>query len=356
LHSISFQRIAAAVLASTALLLLPGCAGGSEAEQIASAKSYLEKKDPKSATIQLKTVLQKYPQSGEARFLLGQALFNGGEVGAAVLEFEKAHALKYSDDLLLPWLARAMTVAGQARKVTDQFGEVKLGSPVAAAELQTALAYAYGAQGMRDRSQAAVDAALQLDPKNVTAQVQKARLAGLRGAIDEALALVDAVLATDPQRLDAWQLKGEMLLGGKRDAEGATKAFNAALAAEPRFLPAHLALISLRLQNKDIAGFRTQVADLKKALPSSGETRFYEAHLAMLDGDLKSARPGAQQLLRSAPESARVLQLAGTIELRSGALLLAESHLGKAVQLAPELPAARLLLAQTYLRSGQTGT
>jgi tetratricopeptide (TPR) repeat protein len=60
-----------------------------------------------------------------------------------------------------------------------------------------------------------------------------------------------------------------------------------------------------------------------------------------------------QKLLQAAPENPLVLQTAGALELESGSLAQAERHLSKALQFEPRLLAARRLLAQTYLRSGQ---
>ncbi len=55
-------------------LAATGCGEKSESELLTSARSYLDKNDPKAAAIQLKNVLQQQPSSAEARFLLGKAL------------------------------------------------------------------------------------------------------------------------------------------------------------------------------------------------------------------------------------------------------------------------------------------
>jgi putative PEP-CTERM system TPR-repeat lipoprotein len=65
------------------------------------------------------------------------------------------------------------------------------------------------------------------------------------------------------------------------------------------------------------------------------------------------AHEQAQALLRMAPDNATVLELAGSVELRRNALVLAESHLAKAVQLAPASALPRQLLAEVHIRSGQ---
>jgi cellulose synthase operon protein C len=347
------RRLAAVAAAAAVALLLAACSGESERDLVASAKAYIEKKDHKAAIIQLKSALQKQPQSAEARFLLGQALLNDGNAVAAVVELEKAHDLKHADDEVLPLLAQALMATRQAKKVTDLYSRVTLADPKAAAELKAVVAAAFGAQGQIERSEAATNVALQLDPTNSMARLLQARLTAGTGDIDKALALVNALLADEPQRREALHLKGELLWVGKGDLAGAVAAFRATLAADPKYLPARSALIAVLLQQRDVEGFREQAIELNKLLPNHPETRFYDTQLALVDKDLKRAREGAQQLLKALPDNFRVLQLAGAVEFQSGALLLAESHLAKALQLSPNLPLARRLLAETHLRSGQ---
>jgi len=355
LRSILLQRVAAGILIALGASTLSGCGDGpNERELIASAKENLAKKKPEVAVVQLKSALQKSSKSGEARFLLGEALFATGAPAMAVVELEKALELQHSPDAVIPMLAKALVVTGQAQKVADTYGKLSLSDPAAAAELQTTLATAYGALGKVELEEAAVKAALLLNPKNPTARLQQATLLGRRFATDEALALVDGVIAEEPKRREAWRLKGDLLLGGKGDTEAGVTAYREALSIDPRFLPAHSALITLALRNNDVPAFKAQFGELQKVLPNHSETRYYQAQLALSEGDVKGAREQIAQLLRTAPDNARVQFLAGSAELRAGALLPAQSHLVKAVQLAPDMSAARLLLGRIYLRSGQT--
>lgn len=341
------------LLAAALCMLMAACGEQAEPDMLASARSFLDKKDAPAAIVQLKSVLQKYPNSGEGRYLLGSALLAANDPAGAVLELEKARAAKHRDSDVLPALAKALSATGQAKKVTDGFAQTVLDDPKAAAELKAAVATAFLAQGQLDKGDAATQAALQFDPTNVAARFLQVRLTAGRGAVDEAMPLLDKLLAEDPKRADAWQLKGELLWLGKADLEGGIKAMREALVVNPRYLPAHLALIRVMLQKRDIDGFKAQIAELKKALPNQIETMYFEAQLAFLNQDLERAREGAQQLLRIAPESPLVRQLAGAIEAQKGALRVAENHLNRALQLMPELPLARRLLAETHLRAGQ---
>ena len=345
--------VAATAATLVLVVLVPGCKGDSDRDQIAAAKVSLEKKDDKAAIIQLKSALQKNPQSGEARFLLGGALLMTGDAAAAAVELEKARDAKFSDDMVLPSLAKAMLAAGQAKKLTDMLSHVSLVDPKAAASLKASTAAAFISQGNVARGGSEIDAALQFDPKNVNARLLKSRLTAGRGAFDDAITLVEGIITDDPKDADAWNLKGELLWLGKSDLDGGATAFRQALSIEPRYVPAHSSLAKLFLQKRDFEGFKGQVASLKKVLPDHPETRFYEVQLALVDQDFKKAREGAQQLLGFAPDNAYVLQLAGAVEFKSGALVAAETHLSKALAQVPTLSLARRLLAETYLRSGQ---
>jgi putative PEP-CTERM system TPR-repeat lipoprotein len=353
LRSVGIRYLATALVTGLLIAVLPGCGGESEPALIASAKSLLERKDPKSAIIQLKTALQKNPQSGQARLLLGQVLLDACDADGAALELDKAAELRFDDNHVLPLLAKALLATGQVKKVSDRFATAKLSDPKAAAALGTAVGAAYAAQGLISQSQAAIDGALQQDPRNVAARLLRIRLTAGRKAFDDAITQVEALIADDPKQAEAWMLKGELLWIAKADIEGAVKAFEQALVADAKQVQAHAALIQLALRQGDMVGFRTRIKALRVALPNSFQARFYAAQVALVDKDLKAAQEGVQQLIKMAPEYPPVLQLAGTIELRSGLLSQAQAHLAQAVQLAPDVPAARALLAEAQLRAGQ---
>jgi len=337
----------------TLAALLTACGGPSESELLSSAKTYLEKNDPKAATIQLKTALQKNPQSGEARYLLGKSLLDSGDASAASVELRKAAELKYQPNLVTPLLARALLAAGEDRKVTDAYAETRLGDPLADAELKTTLAMAYARQDKRELSGKALADALAASPQHAPAKILKARLAAEKQDFPAALALLDEVTSANAAQPDAWLLKGEILQHGTRDATAALAAYRKAVEVRPDMMNAHQGIVTLLLGAKDVAGAQAHVDQLKKTYPNLPQTRMLDAQMAFLRKDYQATREITSPLLQMAPNNPLLLQLAGAAEFHLRALPQAETLLAQAVKLAPGLPLARQLLVQTYLRTGQ---
>jgi len=83
---------------------------------INSAKNYISKKDNKSASIQIKNALQINPEMAEGRFLLGKVLLEEGDALGAEMELRKSLELKYSQEYVIPLLAKAVLAQGNAKK------------------------------------------------------------------------------------------------------------------------------------------------------------------------------------------------------------------------------------------------
>lgn len=343
------------LLGAVAVLLMAalcGCGRDSPEAQIASAKQYMTKGQLKSAAIQLKNTLQADPNLAEARFLLGKALLDGGDPVGAAVELRKAQELKYAQDSIAPLMARALVRQGNAKKALDEFGQAALSDPVATADLKTALAMAHAAVGQRDQAEAALKGALASVPGHAPALLFKASMTA-KASPTAAMEIVDQVLRALPADADAWMVKGDLLAQAKADSKEVVEAYRKVAAARPEDLPSRWALLGVYSSLNDLKAARKQLDELKQLEPQHPQTRFFEASLALQQGDLKVAQEMIQSLLKIASDNATVLQLAGTIELKRGATLEAERHLNRALYLAPGLPGARLALAQLHLQSGQ---
>jgi putative PEP-CTERM system TPR-repeat lipoprotein len=329
------------------------CGDDSPERNLAAARAHLEKGDYKATAIEAKTALQKNPEQGEARYLLGQALLEDGNPVAAEVEFRKALAARYPEAEVVPGLAQALLALGKSKAIIDEFGATRLGSPAADARLQTTLSIAYASVGKNDQAQVALESALKADPHDSSALLLSAwRKAGTQD-VDGAIVVVEGVLAREPSNADAWQMKGDLLLYGKRMPDEALSAYRKAAQSEPGRPAGLLAVVDLLLRQGKVDEAASELAQLKKIAPRNPRVLLADAIVAYQLKDYKRAREVSQQLLRFGANNPQVLQIAGATELQLGALAQAEVLLTKALQVSPNLEIARRLLITSHLRAGQ---
>ncbi|MCM8596595.1 XrtA/PEP-CTERM system TPR-repeat protein PrsT [Accumulibacter sp.] len=343
------KATASALLAA---LLLAGCGGESPEALMNSAKESLQKHDHKTAVIQLKNVLQKDPQSGEARFLLAKALLDGGDPAGAEVELRKAQDLKYPDDQVIPLLARTLLTMGQGDKVINDLAKAELTTAEAKADLQTTIGQAYLLQGKPDLAEAAYAASLSAQPGYSPALIGEARLKASKGDMPGAVALLDRGIEASPGLYDAWQLKGD-LLAAQQDQTGALAAYRKSLEIKPDYLAAHAAIVRQLLSEGKLDEASQQLEQMKKVSANHPQTLYLRAALAYQQKDYAAARDAIQLTLRVAPENPLALQLAGLIEYQLQSFPQAETYLLKALPQTPPLGMARRALIASYLRDGR---
>ena len=347
------NKAAATTLAVLVASCLVGCGKDSPQALIASAKASMAKNDNKTALIQIKNALQADPNSGEGRFLLGSVLFDQGDFPAADLELHKAASLKYSPDLVTPKLAALLLAESQYKTLIDDYGNTRLGTATAKADLDTSLAYAYAMQGRRDDSDAALKAALAADPNFEPALVAQARFVARDGDADRAIALADKVLQRNPRSVDALRLQGDIRTYLKSDLDRALVDYRKALALDPNSTPVHLAIMSILMTQHKTDETDKQLAQLRKVTGNTVQVAYIEALIAYARKNTARAHELALQLLKIAPNSPSILLLAGGVELQDGSALQAQTYLEHALKVAPQALTARRMLITSYLRANQ---
>ncbi len=343
-----------AVLAGLLSTLLAACGGTKEADLLRSARELLARNDTAAARLQVKNVLQKNPQSGQARLLLGQLMLDSGDLAGAEAELDRALELGQSETAVLPLLARALVGQQKGQALLQRHGHTQLPVPLADAQFKTQLAIAHATNNDLDAAQALLDRALQQAADDPSARLLQARLSAARDDNAGALAQLDALLARKPGHAEAWMIRAELLLRNTpQDRAAAEAAYRQALEVKPDLLAAHHGLVMLQLAKPDVAAANHQLALMRKAAPRHPQTLYLDALLAEQRGDYPRAREISQLLLRAAPNNLTVLVLAGQTEFKLNALGQAEALLAKAVQLAPSAATPRRQLAQVQLRAGQ---
>ena len=332
------------------------CSDNKNADQhLVAAKAFINKGSDKSAVIELKNALSVNPKLVEARYLLGVLTLKDGKAESAEMELREAKDGGWDENDVDPELADAMLAGGKAQRVVDLFHGKSYPDATATARMQTDLANAYRQLEQADMARKADDAALAAVPDFGPALTERVREDAGKRDFAAAYKGIDKMLATDPHDADTWKLKGDVLLAANPDAGPALEAYRKAVQEKPNHVQANVALLMSLMQLGQLDAASAQLVTLKKIAPPSAQTDYLAAQLAFQRKDFQTARTLTQQMLQRTPDSPLVLQLAGAIELQSGAYAQAEADLGKALQLAPHLALARRLLVTTYLRSGRPG-
>ena len=330
-------------------LLTVACTKQDPPALMASARAYLEKKDYRAATIQLKNALDTDNSLTEARFLLGTALLQQRDGVGAELELRKAIAAGFPSDAVLPELARALLQQGKLKELITEFGDSTLDSAPAYAALKTLVAAAYAARRDNERAQASIDTALKAVPGDAEALLMQARIQAMRGDIDSALKTAEQVIAAHADAYSAMALKGDLLLYAKQQPVQALVVYQKLMDAAPKLVAGYSGALSILLGKNELDRSAELLKTLQQFAPNAADTRYFQAQLAYQKKDYKTARDELQQLLKNAPDNSRFLQLAGAVEYQAQAYVQASAFLTKALQEAPQLEFARRMLIATHL-------
>jgi len=334
-------------------MLIAGCGKSPEA-MLQSAKTLLAGKDRPGAVIELMNALQKDPNLAEARFLLGKAKFEMGELPAAEKELRKAAELEYPQDEVIPLLARVLVAQGEYKKALDDFGKTTLKTPAAKADLHTSMGLANLALKNTAVANDRFETALVFVPDFPPALLAKARMKAVAGDIDGALALVDTVMKKAPALAEGWKFKGD-LLGSQNRSKDALAAYGKAVDADPQNLAARLMIVSFLIQEGNFDDAGKDLERAQKMAPNHPETTYLQALLAYRQQNYAAARDAMQQHLKVAPDNPEGLLLSARINYQMGAYTQAEAELRTVLQKFPEQRLARRTLIQTYLRMNQPG-
>ena len=305
----------AALLALTATVLLSACGRDDPASLIGSARDYQAKGDHNAAIIQLKNVLQKQPENGEARLMLGRSALILGDAPTAEKEFRKALEYGQPQAVVVPLLVDAMVQSGGAEKVVKEFGATKLDDPAANAELQARLGEAQLATGNGKQAAGAFAAALASDAKNVRAQLGQARMKAIEGKIDEATADVEKIASANPKSPETLMLLSQLKLA-RGDKAGATAALKSAVDASPATPGPRLQLISLLIADNQLDAATAEIDAARKARAPELPLKYSEAVIAFGKKDLAKARELTQEVLKRAPGYVPATVLLGSIEFQ----------------------------------------
>ena len=111
------------IILAYSALALAACKGPDDRQMVKTAKNYMGEQKIREAALELRGALQKNPDNGEARYLLGWINLDIGDNAAAEKEFRRALKLGWQEEEALIGLARALI---NAHKFQDLMDEVEI--------------------------------------------------------------------------------------------------------------------------------------------------------------------------------------------------------------------------------------
>ena len=327
------------------------------------------------------------PGNPVARRMLAQAQLKLGQAPKALVTLAPLVDAPGAGAEVLALAAEARLMNGEAKAGEALYARLTKLKP-ADPRLRTIVATAGLGRGSDDavldelRGIADADKGISADMALISAQMQR----GEPDAALQALAAMDKKLPADPRR---HVLRGQ-ILASKRDWTGARQAFDAALAMDGAFMPAHSALAALDAQdNKPEAAMQRFQALLKrqpnnaqamlvladlhqqrgtaaaeaealklreaavKAAPASLDARQALINHQLARRNYEAALLAAQSAVATIPDNLVLLTQLARCQMQVGQPSQALASFGKIVTLQPKSPDGYLGMAAVHLAGGQ---
>jgi predicted TPR repeat methyltransferase len=283
------------------------------------------------------------PPEEDALTRSGDALLARGEIGQAIVSYERALALNPKVAGAHLRLAAAQAALGRLEEATVSCKNAISLDP-SSSSAHNELGCLLDRQGSLSEAYASFQTAIALAPDNVNAHNNLAALLGRQGRLDEACASLQRVLVLDPNHCDAHCNLGNVLLHqGKLDE--AFNSYQKVLSLNPDHVLAHNNLGALleRQGRLDEA-----LACLQKAVSlNANYSNAYNNLSCVLhkQGRLEEAITASRRALAIRPGDAKAHANLGLALHSKGELAQAAAHYRRAVELGASNPMVRHALA-----------
>lgn len=338
----------AALAAAAALTTMSACAGSDSPDALLDkARQSLSERQPRTAEIHLKNLLQK-SENAEARYLLGSIYAGAGDLASAEKEYRRAFDLGYERERSLPALMATLLALGQPQRVLDLSHDLKLESPAAHGNALAITGNALLQLRKPEEATQTFKEALTVAPGNTAARIG---LAALQAGNDRegARASLHKLLAEHPDTPEALSLLANLdIADGRRDE--AVASLEKLVAVAPRSPDAQLRLAALALDRGDLEAARRHHGELSRLAPGSPITLHQKAMIELRAGDQAAAKRAIDEALRKAPDYLPAVALGASLHLQLNEFEQAERLSRQLVDRAPNAIQGYRLLGATYLR------
>jgi len=305
-----------------ALAASPGlCPRAAHADDLATARTSIQKGDLRAAQVDLRKVVRSDPQNGEAHYWLGWVSFEIGDPVAAEREATAAQQRGYDPQATTRLLGQALLAQNKFDTVLKT---MQPGGKDAVLDAAILVLRGYALIGLdrRDEAQASFDAAQQKAPDTVDSLLGASRLALMRRDLDTARAKIDRALALQPKSPEALLARAQVLrMTG--DAAAALTVLDTLLAGQPNAadrVQARLDRATLELAANKVDAAKADIAEVLKAAPTSVQAIYLQAAMAARVQDYQGADEKLQRISAFIPRIPRGYFLLALVKERLGQL------------------------------------
>ncbi|MDX2505566.1 MAG: PEP-CTERM system TPR-repeat protein PrsT [Gammaproteobacteria bacterium] len=353
------QFIGHSFIAASLLSLISCSPGMGEQQMLQNAKTYLDKGDPKAASLELRNVLQKNNENAEARFLLGSINMKIGDLTTAEKEFRRAAHAGWDHQQTQLALARIFIATKKLQKLLDEIVNQNTWSSDTRANISALRALAEAGLSKPELAKTTLEEARNY--KANALQVLKTtaifQLAGLQDG--NAAQTLDLALSHYPDNTELLLLLASYDIQNKK-LSAAADTYRQIISIEPSNLitanvhKAHIGLARLQVFENNLDEAIVTLAPLLKRNENDPGANYLSALISFNQGNYNRASDHMHNLLALAPDHSQSQQLMGKIKYALKEFEQASRHLTKYLKTAPDDTSVRMLLTQTYINLNQS--
>jgi Flp pilus assembly protein TadD len=291
---------------------------------------------------------QLAPQSSQAHYMLGAALFRAEQPSAAAREFRLA--LKYKPDMAIAHssLGSVLMDLGQPKEAEAEFREAFRLDPQAVAAL-VGLGMLRANEGDNQQAEKLLRQAIEGDPKNEKAHLNLGLVLAKQQKFAEAEAQVDQAVRLAPQDAAALAAAGRVKARIGNTSEGVALVRKAvALAPESAML--HLDLGIVLAESFDFARALPEMTEAVRLAPKSALAHLNRGTVLLDLGGKADAKPDLELARQLAPQMPEPYYFLAVIEKQAGNFDRAAALLKNVVKLEPGNGMAWNMLGQCLER------
>ncbi|HEX5125254.1 MAG TPA: XrtA/PEP-CTERM system TPR-repeat protein PrsT [Rhodocyclaceae bacterium] len=314
-------------------------------------ESYIASRDADSALDALKPLLTPDKQDSEVLNLAGQAYLLKGDYVRSTDYFSRLATANPSNAIVRTSLGMARMQAGDdVRAMQDLEAATKLDTNSDQAEL--AIISAYLRKGETDKALAAIATLEQRHPDNPLTYDIKGQALIVAKKLPDARAAFEHALQLQPGDIGAAVQLARMDVADQK-LDDAKKRFEHMIEKEPKNIRAYVLLAELQAESG--ANPKDVQATLDKAVnadPTVNIARLALVQFYLRTGDAKQALATAQQAQAAQPDALEVLSVLGRTQLAAGDPQQAVATFSKLQNLQPQSPTALVELADAQRAAG----